>query len=165
MPLYSAKKTLPKVSTKPTSSEATSAPVIEPMPPITTTTKQMISTLAPMPGYTDDMGAAIMPASAASATPPANTMRYSRVMSMPSPRAMSRLLAPARIIMPRRVRLTTQYRPQATSTQAAEANSRYHGYDISSPSAKLPPSHAGIGTPCTSLPTRMARVSSNTRMS
>ena len=46
MPLHSAKNTLPKVSTKPTSSDATSAPVIEPMPPITTTTKQMISTLA-----------------------------------------------------------------------------------------------------------------------
>ena len=50
MPLSSAKKTLPKVSTKPTISEATRAPVIEPMPPITTTTKQMIRTLPPMPG-------------------------------------------------------------------------------------------------------------------
>src|SRR4030095_9255489 len=83
MPDSSAKKTLPNVSTKPTSSEATSAPVMEPMPPITTTTKQMMSTLDPMPGYTDDIGAAIMPASAASATPPAKTMRYSRWMSMP----------------------------------------------------------------------------------
>ena len=45
------------------------------MPPITTTTKQMISTCAPMPGYTEDTGAAIMPASAASATPAANTTR------------------------------------------------------------------------------------------
>ena len=33
----------------------------------------MINTLPPMPGYTDDIGAAIMPASAASATPAANT--------------------------------------------------------------------------------------------
>ena len=75
MPLKSAKNTLPKVSTKPTSSEASSAPVIEPMPPITTTTNQMISTLAPMFGYTEDIGAAIIPASAANATPAANTMR------------------------------------------------------------------------------------------
>ena len=74
-PLHSAKNTLPKVSTKPTSSEATRAPVIEPMPPMTTTTKQTMRTLPPMPGYTDDSGAAIMPASAASATPPAKTMR------------------------------------------------------------------------------------------
>ena len=52
-----------------------SAPVIEPMPPMTTTTNEMISTWLPMPGYTDDTGAAIMPANTASATPAANTMR------------------------------------------------------------------------------------------
>src|SRR5436190_17961785 len=127
MPLYSAKNTLPKVSTTPTSSDATSAPVIEPMPPITTTTKQTISTLDPMPGYTEDIGAAIMPASAASATPPANTTRYRSLISMPRPRTMSRLLAPARIIIPSRVRLTTQYSAPATTMQAADAKSRYHG--------------------------------------
>ena len=66
---------MPKVSTKPISSAASSAPRIEPMPPITTTTKQMISTWLPMPGYTDDTGAATMPASTASATPAANTTR------------------------------------------------------------------------------------------
>ena len=43
--LSSAKNTLPKVSTTPTSSEAISAPLIEPMPPITTTTKQTIRML------------------------------------------------------------------------------------------------------------------------
>ena len=56
---------------------------------------------------------------------------------------MSRLLAPARIIMPSRVRLTTAYSASATTMQAAEANTRYQGYDISSPSAKLPASQAG----------------------
>src|SRR5258706_177416 len=35
--------------------------------------------------------------------------------------------------------------------QAAAAKRRYHGYDIRSPSAKLPDSHAGVFTPCTSL--------------
>ncbi len=40
---------------------------------------------------------------------------------------MSRLLAPARIIMPSRVRLTTQYSPTASTMHAAEAKSRYHG--------------------------------------
>ena len=43
------------------------------MPPITTTTKHMISTDEPMPGYTLDTGAAIIPATEASATPMANT--------------------------------------------------------------------------------------------
>ena len=49
-PATSASSTLPKVSTTPISSAASSAPRIEPMPPITTTTKQMISTWLPMPG-------------------------------------------------------------------------------------------------------------------
>lgn len=73
------------------------------------------------------MGAAIMPASAASATPMAKTMRYRRFTSMPRPRTMSRLLAPARTIIPRRVRWTTQYSASATSRHTPEANSRYHG--------------------------------------
>src|SRR5262249_15192020 len=51
-PAASWKNTLPNVSTKPTSNAATNAPRTEPMPPITTTTKQMISTWLPMPGYT-----------------------------------------------------------------------------------------------------------------
>ncbi|MOA21242.1 hypothetical protein D3C78_1417250 [compost metagenome] len=111
------------------------------------------------------MGAAIMPASAASATPAAKTTRYRRRMSMPRPRTMSRLLAPARIIMPSRVRLTTTYKATASTMQAAEANRRYQGYCMMPPSEKLPDSQAGIGTPCTSLPTSMERSSSNTRIS
>ena len=42
--------TLPKVSTKPTNKAAVSAPRTEPMPPMTTTTKHMISTCEPMCG-------------------------------------------------------------------------------------------------------------------
>ena len=42
--------TLPKVSTRPTSKAAMSAPRTEPMPPMTTTTKHMISTDEPMLG-------------------------------------------------------------------------------------------------------------------
>src|SRR3546814_7125277 len=45
---------------------------------------------------------------AANATPMANTMRYRRLMSMPKELIISRLLAPARIIMPSRVRPSTQ---------------------------------------------------------
>ena len=37
--------------------------------------------------------------------------------------------------------------------QATDAKTRYHGYCISPPSEKLPASHDGAGTPCTSLPT------------
>ncbi|MNU02096.1 hypothetical protein D3C72_2457020 [compost metagenome] len=74
-PAAEGNSTWPKVSANPTSIAARKAPRIDPMPPITTTTKQMMSTPLPMPGYTDDTGAAIMPASAASATPAANTSR------------------------------------------------------------------------------------------
>ena len=45
-----SRNTLPKVSTAPMSKAASSAPRIEPMPPMTTTTKQTISTTLPMPG-------------------------------------------------------------------------------------------------------------------
>ena len=84
-------------------SEAIIAPLIEPMPPMTTTTKQMIRIWLPMPGNTEDVGAAIMPANAASAVPSANTRANSKGMLTPSEAAISRLLLPARIIMPRRV--------------------------------------------------------------
>ena len=50
MPATDGSNTLPKVSTSPTSSAAIIAPRTEPMPPITTTTKHMISTCEPMFG-------------------------------------------------------------------------------------------------------------------
>ena len=50
MPAYSGSSTLPKVSVMPIRTEASKAPQTEPMPPMTTTTKQMISTWAPMLG-------------------------------------------------------------------------------------------------------------------
>src|SRR3546814_5103119 len=106
---------------------ARNAPLMDPIPPMTTTTKQMIRMLFPMPGYTDEMGAAMAPARAANATPMANTMRYRRLMSMPKELIISRLLAPARIIMPSRVRPSTQYSSPATSRHTMEMNRRYTG--------------------------------------
>ena len=49
------------------------------------------------------IGAAMAPAKAASAMPTANTSAKSRGMLTPSDAAISRLLLPARIIMPMRV--------------------------------------------------------------
>ena len=66
-------KERPSVSTRPTSSAATKAPRIEPMPPITMTTKARISTLSPMPGSTERIGATIAPAKPASMAPKPNT--------------------------------------------------------------------------------------------
>jgi len=77
-----------------------------------------------MPGYTEDMGAAIIPANTASATPTANTTRYSSVMLMPSDCTISRLVAPARTIIPSRVLLISRYMPSASSKHTPETNSR-----------------------------------------
>ncbi|MCY1364079.1 hypothetical protein D9M69_508690 [compost metagenome] len=124
MPAICGSSTLPKVSTRPTMSAATSAPRTEPMPPMTTTTKHMISTELPMPGYTLEMGEAIMPAMAARATPSANTTPWIRRMLMPRASVISRLKAPARIFMPRRVFEIRRYRPSASATHTAEITSR-----------------------------------------
>ena len=92
-----------------------SAPLSDPMPPMTTTTKQTISTWLPMPGKTDETGAAIMPANAASATPAAKTSAWIQRMLSPSDSAISGFDAPARIIMPRRVFWIDKYISAASS--------------------------------------------------
>ncbi len=98
-----------------------------PIPPITTTTKQTMSTCVPMPGYTDETGAASIPASAASATPSAKTRRYTRSMSIPSDCTISRWDAPARMVIPTRVRWMRSQRRPATARHTPDMNSRYTG--------------------------------------
>ena len=56
--------TRPTVSIMPTSSEPTSAPRIEPMPPITITSKAGMRMLSPMPTLTASSGPSNAPASA-----------------------------------------------------------------------------------------------------
>src|SRR6185503_3877984 len=99
------------------------------MPPMTTMTKQTISTWLPMPGNTDDTGAAIMPAKAANATPAAKTSAWIQRMSRPSDVAISGFDAAARIIMPKRVFWIVTYINAASARQTAEMNSRYTGYE------------------------------------
>jgi hypothetical protein len=60
------------------------APLTEPTPPITTTTKQMIRTESPMPGATEEMGLANAPARPARAAPTAKTTPNSSFTLMPS---------------------------------------------------------------------------------
>jgi hypothetical protein len=61
------------VSTAPTSSAPTNAPRIEPIPPITITTKARIRMFSPMPTCTARIGPSMAPASAHRAAPSANT--------------------------------------------------------------------------------------------
>ena len=64
----------PRVSVTPTRMAPTSAPLIEPMPPMTTTTKAMMRTGSPMPTWTDWIGPISAPARPARAAPRAKTM-------------------------------------------------------------------------------------------
>ena len=95
------------MSTRPTRSAARKAPRIEPMPPMTMTTKARISTLSPMPGSTDRIGATIAPAKPASIAPkPKTSVNRSRMLT-PSAETIGALVAPARTSMPMRVWLTS----------------------------------------------------------
>ncbi len=65
-----------------------------------------------------------MPAMAARATPSANTTPWMRRMLMPSDSVISRLNAPARIFMPRRVLEMSRYRPRASAMHTPDITSR-----------------------------------------
>ena len=69
----SGRKMPPSVLVSPTSSAPTNAPLIDPMPPMTMTTKARISTGSPMPTCTDWMVPTSAPASPARAAPNAKT--------------------------------------------------------------------------------------------
>ena len=62
----------PTTSNTPTKMDATKAPRIDPMPPITMTTKARISMSSPMPDSTEISGAAISPAKPAKKAPMPN---------------------------------------------------------------------------------------------
>jgi hypothetical protein len=70
----SGKPSEPNERIRPISSAPISAPRIEPMPPITVTMKDSISTENPMPGVSERTGAASAPARPASMPPSANTL-------------------------------------------------------------------------------------------
>ena len=93
----------PTTSNTPTRIEATSAPLIDPIPPITMTTNAIISMSSPMPDSTDRIGPAISPAKPARNDPMPKIIVYKRRMFTPSARIIGPLLAPARISMPVRV--------------------------------------------------------------
>ena len=81
----------PSVSTRPISNAAMNAPRIEPMPPITITTKARMRMFVPMPGSTEMIGAIMMPAKPASMVPKPNTNMNSRSMLTPSAETMRRI--------------------------------------------------------------------------
>src|SRR5205823_864597 len=144
--------TLPNVSESPTSRAPRKAPLIEPMPPITTTTNERTSTPSPMPGYTVVSGAASIPASAASAVLALNNTEKSLRTSMPRASTISAFDAPARTRMPKRVRRITCRIAAATRIQATAVKTRYAGHSCAEPRGIRNASTVGVSTPCTSLP-------------
>ena len=73
-PNISGRKERPTVSIKPTNKAATKAPLMDPTPPITITTKVMIKIPSPIPISTVMIGPAIKPAKPASAAPRPKTI-------------------------------------------------------------------------------------------
>ncbi len=106
------------VSTRPSSSDPMTAPLSEPMPPMTMTTKLRIRKLSPMPDSTARKGLAITPANPASAEPKANTSVYSSATLIPKAPSSSRCVTPARTHMPMRVRPMIQYSRAMTAIPA-----------------------------------------------
>ena len=80
-----------------------------------------------MPGWIDSTGPTIAPASPASAAPRAKMKLVSQPMFTPSADTMLRLLAPARISMPTRVRSISTCSPKATASPATMIAPRYDG--------------------------------------
>src|SRR5439155_8884509 len=82
-------KTAARLASTPTRNPATTAPAIEPIPPMTTTANAKMMSSLPMSGETFRMGAASTPPSAASATPKPNTGVTQRSTLIPSARVSS----------------------------------------------------------------------------
>src|SRR5438445_269816 len=161
---HTGKSTLPKVSARPTSSAPKKAPLIEPIPPITTTTNERMRTFSPIPGYTVVSGAASIPARPASAVPALKTIANRRRTSIPSASTISAFEAPARTRMPKRVLRTIWRMATPMQTQARVVSARHAGQVCVSPSGIVQASAAGVLTPCTSLPhkARCSSLKSNT---
>src|SRR3989441_609778 len=146
------RSTLPKVSARPTSSAPKKAPLIEPIPPMTTTTNERMRTLSPIPGYTVVSGAASMPARPASAVPALKRIAKRRRTSIPSASTISAFEAPARTRMPKRVLRTIWRMATPMPTHAKAVNARHAGQVCGSPRCIVQASALGVLTPCTSLP-------------
>ena len=89
------------------------------MPPTMITTRVWISTFSPMPDWTEKIGPAISPARPANAAPRPKIAMFSRRMLTPRAETISGCVAPARISMPIRVRLISQYKNAATPRPTA----------------------------------------------
>ena len=100
------------------------APRMEPMPPMTMTTKVRMRMDSPMPDSTARMGPALTPARPASSAPSPKTRVYRSLMFTPRAPIISRLNAPARMRMPKRVRVNSRYRNTATSAPTTRMASR-----------------------------------------
>ena len=146
-------KTAARLASTPTRKPATTAPAIEPMPPMTTTANAKMMSSLPINGETFRIGAARTPPSAASATPKPNTGVTQRSTLIPSARVSSGRSVAARTIIPSRVRSMTYQTATQTTIENAITKSRYVGY-ATSPADTEPASSAGAGYGCPWSPYR-----------
>ena len=112
-------KTAARLASTPTRNPATTAPAIEPIPPMTTTANAKMMSSLPIRGETFRMGAASTPPSAASATPKPNTGVTQRSTLIPSARVSSGRSVEARTIIPSRVLSMTYHTAMHTTIEEA----------------------------------------------
>src|SRR6267143_1833484 len=142
-----------RLASTPTRNPATTAPAIEPIPPMTTTAKAKMMSSLPMSGETFRIGAARTPPSAASATPKPNTAVTHRSTLIPSARVRSGRSVAARTIIPIRVRSMAYHTATQTTIENAITKRRYVGY-ATRPADTDPASSAGAGYGCPCSPYR-----------
>ena len=106
----------------PMSSEATNAPVSEPRPPMTTTTKTMLPSAWAIPGKVPSTGPAMTPARPASAAPIPNTTMKTRGTLWPSIATMPGCVSDAWMISPARVRVRMARRKAKIATDTSSMN-------------------------------------------
>src|SRR5437899_653225 len=133
-----------RLASTPTRNPATTAPAIEPIPPMTTTANAKMMSSLPISGETLRIGAARTPPSAASMTPKPNTGVTQRSTLIPSARVSSGRSVAARTIIPSRVRSMTYQTATQTTIENPITKSRYVGY-ATRPADTEPASSAGAG--------------------
>ena len=103
------------------------APVIEPMPPTMTTTREARRKRVSSPGEMDWKVPPTTPAIPARPAPKANTVTNTSWIGTPIAESMSRSSTPARTIIPMRVRLSASHIPSPMTTEAAKMTRRTIG--------------------------------------
>ncbi len=142
---------MPNACRTPMISEAQNAPVIEPRPPTTTTTKASTRIVRSICRLTVSRGICSAPASPASPAPSANTVVKSNRSLTPSAPAISRSCVAARTIVPQRVRWNSHHNSPNITGPTTVSSRLYSGTSVE-PNWIAPLRPGARGANCSSGP-------------